>query len=217
MMDDLKDYISRLREDFTKGTLDESSVSKDPFQQFEQWLKQAVEAQILEVQAMTLSTVSEEGKPSSRIVYLREFENGRFWFYGNYESRKGKQLAANPNACINFFWPQLERQIRIEGTVTIGDAQHSDNYYNKRPQESQIGAWASPQSTPLKSRSELEARVDHFKNKFNQTPIARPPYWGGWILNANYYEFWQGRKSRLHDRICYRLADDKWQISRLAP
>ena len=216
-MDDLKKHITKLREDFTKGVLNETNVNSDPSKQFEDWLSQAVKAAIPEVQAMTLSTVSEDNKPSSRIVYLREFENDSFWFYGNYESRKAKQLANNPNASLNFFWPFLERQIRIEGTVDLCDAAHSDNYFNNRPLESQIGAWASAQSSVLSSRNELEEKLNHFKKQFENKPVHRPPYWGGWVLKANYYEFWQGRKSRLHDRICYASENDSWKIMRIAP
>lgn len=216
-MDDLKKHITKLREDFTKGTLSESDVNQLPHLQFEHWLKQAVEAEVPEVQAMTLSTVSADNKPSSRIVYLREFENNCFWFYGNYESRKGKQLANNSNAALNFFWPQLERQIRIEGVVEICDDSHSDNYFNNRPFESQIGAWASAQSSPLSSRQELEDKLAHYKKEFENKTVVRPPVWGGWVLKANYYEFWQGRKSRLHDRICYSIENNAWKISRLAP
>jgi pyridoxamine 5'-phosphate oxidase len=216
-MDDLNKHINKLREDFTKGVLNETDVDADPSKQFERWLAQAVEAAITEVQAMTLSTVSEDNKPSSRIVYLREFENGNFWFYGNYESRKAKQLATNPNASLNFFWPLLERQIRIEGTVSICDATHSDNYFNHRPLESQLGAWASAQSSVLSSRQELEEKLNFFKKQFENKAVQRPPYWGGWVLKANYYEFWQGRKSRLHDRICYSLENNGWEVSRIAP
>lgn len=216
-MDDLKKHITRLREDFTKGVLNETDVNQNPFKQFEFWLAEAVEANIPEVQAMTLSTVSSDQKPSSRIVYLREFENGNFWFYGNYESRKARQLAANPNASLNFFWPQLERQIRIEGTVSLCDAAHSDNYFNNRPFESQIGAWASAQSSTLSSRQELEDNLSRYKKAFENKPVQRPPYWGGWVLTANYYEFWQGRKSRLHDRICYEQENTNWKIIRIAP
>lgn len=216
-MDDLKKHITKLREDFTKGTLSKSEVNKNPYLQFESWLHEAVKAQIPEVQAMTLSTVSSNNTPSSRIVYLREFDDNNFWFYGNYESRKAQQLKENPNACLNFFWPQLERQIRIEGTVELCDDSYSDNYFNGRPLESKIGSWASQQSKELPSREELEKRVEKFKQEFDGKTIQRPPYWGGWVLKANYYEFWQGRKSRLHDRICYELTNTNWNITRIAP
>lgn len=215
-MDDLKKHITQLREDFMRGTLDEAEAEKDPFLQFEKWLRQAVDAKVPEVQAMTLSTVA-GNKPSSRIVYLREFENNNFWFYGNYNSRKAQQLKENPNACLNFFWPDLERQIRIEGTVSQNAESLSDAYFHARPLDSKIGAWASNQSAALDSRKELEDRVEHFKKEFQGKEVPRPPFWGGWVLKASYYEFWQGRKSRLHDRICYTPHHNIWQIRRLAP
>lgn len=216
-MGTLRDEIKKLREDFIKGTLTDAAAKTNPFEQFELWLGQAVEAKIPEVQATTLSTVSKDGKPSSRIVYLREFENNQFWIYGNYNSRKAMQMDANPNVSLNFFWPDLERQIRIEGTVTKCDASYSDNYFNNRPTDSKIGSWASNQSGVLKSRDELEEAVENIRKKFEGKEITRPPFWGGWVLKANYYEFWQGRKSRLHDRISYTLEKENWIIKRLAP
>lgn len=216
-MDELKKHIVKLREDFTKSALDESELREQPGLQFEAWLSEAVKAEVPEVQAMTLSTVSDQHKPSSRVVYLREFENDCFWFYGNYDSRKANHLNHNPNACLNFFWPQLERQIRIEGVVSKCEEIYSDNYFNARPTESKIGAWASKQSATLSSRKELEAAVEQFRLQFAGQDIKRPPYWGGWMLKANYYEFWQGRKSRLHDRLCYTFENNQWKISRIAP
>ena len=216
-MDDLKKHINQLREDFTKGTLSEKAVSKDPSVQFETWMQQAVLAQVPEVQAMNLATVSEAGKPSSRIVYLREFENNRFWFYTNYLSRKSKELSLNPFASLTFFWPELERQIRIEGTIIKADSKESDAYFNARPFESQIGAWASKQSEVLESREFLEKRVEELKQQYSPETIKRPDFWGGFVLKAEYYEFWQGRKSRLHDRISYHLMDTNWTINRLSP
>ncbi len=216
-MEDLNKHIAQLREDFMRGTLDDETVEKNPFLQFQAWLKQAVEAKVPELQAMTLSTVA-NNKPSTRVVYLREFEAGNFWFYGNYTSRKAQQLNQNPNACLNFFWPALERQIRIEGVVKIAASDLSDNYFRSRPRESQIGAWASNQSSALNSRKELEERVEHFEKEFEGKDVPRPHYWGGWMLEANYYEFWQGRKSRLHDRISYyQTPEGSWQMARLAP
>ena len=216
-MDDLKSHISTLREDFTKGTLNESDVNKNPNLQFELWLSQAIASKIPEVQAMNLSTVSNQGKPSSRIVYLREFQNNDFYFYTNYNSKKAQDLFNNPNAAITFFWPELERQIRIEGLVEKASGEQSDAYYNQRPFESQIGAWASNQSHQLMSRNELEQKVEALKKQFTPETIKRPHFWGGLVLKANYYEFWQGRKSRLHDRICYELKNDNWIINRIAP
>lgn len=216
-MDDLRNHIIKLREDFTKGTLNETDVAAEPFIQFSIWLQQAVESKIPEVQAMNLATVSENGRPSSRIVYLREFENNHFSFYTNYNSRKGKEIQKNPNAALTFFWPELERQIRIEGKVEKASSEQSDAYFNNRPYDSKIGAWASEQSNTLSSRKELERRLDDLKARFSPETIKRPEFWGGFILKANYYEFWQGRKNRLHDRICYELKNEKWSIERLSP
>lgn len=200
-----------------RGTLSEQEVSKDPFLQFRLWLQQAVDAKIHEVQAMNLATVSQEGKPSSRIVYLREFENNQFWFYTNYDSKKSQELQQNPNACLTFFWPELERQVRIEGTVAKASAEQSDRYYNTRPYESKVGAWASHQSHLLSSREELEKKVEALRSELSPDTIKRPDFWGGFALTAHYYEFWQGRKSRLHDRISYGLKEGAWRISRLSP
>jgi pyridoxamine 5'-phosphate oxidase len=216
-MDHLREQIIKLREDFTKGTLNETDVNENPALQFEKWLAQAVEAKVPEVQAMTLATVSEDGKPTSRIVYLREFEHNQFWFYGNYNSKKAKHMEKNPNISLSFFWPELERQIRIEGTVIKCHPSNSDAYYNNRPYESKIGSWASNQSGELTSREELINKVEELKKQFTPETIKRPEFWGGWILQATYYEFWQGRKSRLHDRIVYSLEDNVWKIKRLAP
>ncbi|MBA2613283.1 MAG: pyridoxamine 5'-phosphate oxidase [Bacteroidetes bacterium] len=216
-MDDLQKHISKLREDFTKGILNEADVNKDPALQFELWLQQAVESKINEVQAVHLSSVSLDGKPSSRIVYLREFQNNNYSFYTNYNSKKAQQLLKNPNAAFTFFWPDLERQIRMEGAVVKASTMQSDAYFNQRPYESKIGAWASEQSHLLRSRKELEEKVEELKKQYTPATIKRPEFWGGFILKANYYEFWQGRKSRLHDRICYELKNNSWNISRLAP
>ncbi|MDP1803489.1 MAG: pyridoxamine 5'-phosphate oxidase [Bacteroidota bacterium] len=216
-MDDFRDHINNLREDFTKGTLNEDGVNKDPALQFELWLQQAVESKINEVQAVHLSSVSLDGKPSSRIVYLREFQNNNYLFYTNYNSKKAQQLFKNPNAAFTFFWPDLERQVRMEGIVVKASAAQSDSYFNQRPYESKIGAWASEQSHLLASREELEKKVEELKKQYTPETIKRPECWGGLILKVNYYEFWQGRKSRLHDRICYELKAGSWKISRLAP
>jgi pyridoxamine 5'-phosphate oxidase len=207
----------RLREDFTKGTLSENEVEKFPSKQFEIWIAEAIEAQIKETHAMNLSTVSPDGKPSSRIVYLREFGNDQFTFYGNYHSKKAKHIEKNPNVSLHFFWPDLERQIRIEGMVVKCSAQESDAYFDNRPYESKLSAWASDQSDELTSRAELEKKVEEFRKKYSEKDIKRPQHWGGWTVQANYYEFWQGRKSRLHDRIVYVLEDSSWKIKRLSP
>jgi pyridoxamine 5'-phosphate oxidase len=216
-MDELKAYINKLREDFSHGSLDEKDCDPDPAQQFSLWLQQAVSSRIGEVQAMNLATVSAEGRPSSRIVYLREFENNNYWFYTNYNSKKVRELEKNPHASLTFFWKELERQVRIEGTVSKATAEQSDRYFDARPFDSKIGAWASSQSGNLKSRAELEKKVEELKLKYTPENIRRPDFWGGLILKADYYEFWQGRKSRLHDRISYQPDKNGWRIARLSP
>jgi len=211
-MSSLRDEIKKLREDFTKGTL-----KTDPSGQFELWLGQAVKSEVPEVQAVNLCTVSSEGKPASRIVYIREFEKDQYWIYTNYNSRKAKDMLQNPNISLTFFWPELERQVRIEGTVKKADKEKSDTYFKNRPRESQLGAWASNQSGILKNRDELEEAVENCRKKFEGKDVPRPDFWGGFEITATYYEFWQGRKSRLHDRISYSNEKGKWIIKRLAP
>lgn len=216
-MDELQKHIAKLREDFMGGALSENDVNPDPGLQFHNWLQQAVDAKLQEVQAMHLATVSASGQPSSRVVYLREFENHHYSFYTNYNSRKAKELESNPRAALTFFWPELERQVRIEGVIVKAPAAQSDAYYDARPYESKIGAWASQQSGLLGSREELEKTVEALKQKMPPETIRRPDFWGGYSLKADYYEFWQGRKSRLHDRISYHTEGAGWRIARLAP
>ncbi len=217
-MSQLNQHISQLREDFMKGQLSENAIAPLPHLQFENWMQEAIKADVTEVQACHLSTVGNDNKPSSRIVYLREFFDNQFYFYTNYQSRKSIDIASNNNVCLTFFWPELERQIRIEGTVQFAEKEKSDGYFNVRPTESKIGAWSSPQSKVIANREALEKLVNENTIKFKEKNISRPDFWGGYVITANYYEFWQGRKSRLHDRICYTLENDtNWKISRLAP
>ncbi len=217
-MSHVNKHISQLREDFIKGELTEDKLHQLPDLQFEQWMQEAIDAKVNEVPACNLSTVDKNNKPSARIVYLREFSNNEFYFYTNYESRKGKQIAENPNVCLTFFWPELERQIRIEGVILKkAEAEKSDAYFNARPQDSKIGAWSSPQSKVLTNRDELNSFIENNKIKFYNQEIPRPEFWGGYIIKANYYEFWQGRKNRLHDRITFTLENGNWRIERLAP
>jgi pyridoxamine 5'-phosphate oxidase len=217
-MSQVNQHISQLREDFMKGELSENNLNKTPDLQFEQWMKDAIDVKVNEVPACNLATVDKNNKPSARIIYLREFSNNEFYFYTNYDSRKGIQIAENPNVCLTFFWPELERQIRIEGVITQkAEAKKSDAYFNARPQDSKIGAWSSPQSRVLNNRDELNTFIEGNKTKFNNQEIPRPEFWGGYVIKANYYEFWQGRKNRLHDRIAFTLENGNWKIERLAP
>lgn len=217
MDEELKEHIRRLREDFSRGSLDEKDADPDPSLLFRKWMQDAVEARIIELQAMNLSTVSPDGRPSARIVYLREFGDHAFTFYTNYNSRKAKDLTANPHAALTFYWPHLERQVRIEGTVAKSEGETSDNYFNNRPFESRLGAWASGQSEKLSSRIELEKKIEQLRKEFTPETIRRPPHWGGLTLQAGYYEFWQGRPSRLHDRLAYTFVNKNWRMERLAP
>lgn len=217
-MSHINQHIAKLREDFMKGELSENNLLKTPDLQFEHWMKDAIDAKVPEVHACNLATVNAGNKPSARIIYLREFSNNEFYFYTNYDSRKANNISENPNVCLTFFWPELERQIRIEGIITKkAETEKSDSYFNARPLDSKIGAWSSPQSRVLKNREELNSFIENNKEKFKDQEIPRPDFWGGYIIKANYYEFWQGRKNRLHDRIAFTLENNHWKIERLAP
>ncbi|WP_027881428.1 pyridoxamine 5'-phosphate oxidase [Meiothermus rufus] len=206
-----------LRSDYTYGTLLEQEADPNPFRQLERWLREAIEAHLYEPHGMTLSTVGENGRPSSRVVLLRGLDEGGLVFFSNYQSRKGRELAVNPWACLNFWWPPLERQVRVEGQVERLEAELSDEYFASRPYESQLGAVASPQSQVIASREELEARIAELRARYPER-VPRPAYWGGYRLRPDAFEFWQGRPSRLHDRLLYRLQlDGTWKIQRLAP
>jgi pyridoxamine 5'-phosphate oxidase len=210
--------IAALRVEYQKGSLEETEVHSDPMQQFDLWFQQALAAEIHEPNAMSLAT-SYQGQPTIRVVLLKSYDPKGFVFFTNYQSRKGQELAANPLACLNFFWGPLERQVRIEGEVEKISAEESEAYYNSRDKGSRIGAWASPQSQVLESREVLEERVGHFFDKYGHADqIPRPEHWGGYLLKPSLIEFWQGRPSRLHDRICYnRDKQGPWHIERLAP
>ncbi|HVW52792.1 MAG TPA: pyridoxamine 5'-phosphate oxidase [Trinickia sp.] len=209
--------LSDLRKDYARGSLDETSVDADPIRQFETWFKQALDARLPEPNTMTLATVDARGYPSARILLIKGVDERGFVFYTNYESRKGADLAVNPHASLLFYWIELERQVRVEGTVVKTGAEESDAYFQSRPLGSRIGAWASEQSRPIESRALLEAREKSFAERFGDNP-PRPPHWGGYRLVPETIEFWQGRPSRLHDRILYtRESAGDWRISRLAP
>lgn len=209
--------LSAIRRDYTLKELSRSSVDADPFEQFGIWMTEALDAQMPDPTAMTLSTVDAKNRPSARVVLLKEFSNAGFVFFTNYESKKSRDLRSNPNSSLHFFWPELERQISILGTADKIAAEESEAYFKTRPVDSQIGAWASKQSSVLASRSVLEKWVAELKEKFEGRDIPLPDFWGGYRVTPVNLEFWQGRRSRLHDRICYELVDGKWEISRLSP
>lgn len=209
--------IFDLRRDFTLKTLDESEVLTDPIQQFEVWFQEVLKGEVIEPNAMTLSTATLEGKPSSRIVLLKQIQAGGFVFFSNYDSKKAEQIDSNPYCALNFAWHEMERQVRIEGTISKVTSAESDSYFEVRPAKSKLGAWSSPQSQEIPNRAYLEKLVLDSENRFEGKPIPRPENWGGYIIKPNLIEFWQGRSSRLHDRIQYTLTPDGWKIVRLAP
>jgi pyridoxamine 5'-phosphate oxidase len=216
-MPDLPVQIADLRRDYQGAALDERSVDRDPHRQFEEWFQAAVAAGVPEPNAMTLATVDARGRPAARIVLLKDHDVRGFTFYTNYESRKGRELATRPFAALVFFWVELERQIRIEGAIEPVDSAAADVYFRKRPRLSRLAAWASAQSAPLPDRATLEARFEEAQRRYPGEDVARPPHWGGYRLLPDAFEFWQGRASRLHDRITYRRDDTGWDIGRLAP
>ena len=210
--------IQDLRTEYQRGELTEHDAPDDPMVLFAQWFRQAQDAGLREVNAMSLATASADGCPCARIVLLKGFDADGFVFYTNYESRKGLELNANPRACALFFWSELERQVRIEGSVGRVCAQESDEYFAQRPLEARLGAWASPQSRVISDRAELEARLTDARSRFGHlADPPRPPHWGGFRIAPVRIEFWQGRVSRLHDRLLYARGRDAWQRQRLAP
>lgn len=207
--------VADLRLKYGKFELLESGMAGTPIEQFTLWFSEALEAGVPEPNAMTLATIGPDQHPSARIVLLKGFDEQGFVFYTNYESRKGRELAEHPQASLLFFWQMLERQVRIEGRIEKTSAQESDDYYHSRPLESRIGAWVSPQSQPT-TREALETRNSELTASLGNDP-ARPPHWGGYRVVPHYVEFWQGRPSRLHDRLAYRQQDGVWTLQRLAP
>ena len=210
--------IAAIRKDYKLQSLDEKDVQPDPMKQFEKWWQDVLGSTIEEVNAMTLATANKNGRPSARIVLLKGFAKDGFIFFTNYESHKGSELLENPQASLVFFWKELERQVRIEGMAEKISGKESDAYFSSRPEGSKIGAWASPQSKVIASREIIEANVTATEKKFTGAAIQRPPHWGGYIIKPAVIEFWQGRPSRLHDRIQYSKQENgNWKIERLAP
>ena len=209
--------LAALRRDYALATLDERDVDADPIRQFERWFADAAAAQVPEPNAMTLSTATRDGVPSARIVLLKGVDANGFAFYTDYRSRKGAELAENPLAALTFLWKEIERQVRITGSVSRVSTQESDAYFRTRPPGSRLGAWASHQSAVLASREELEARMQDVIGRFPDGDVPLPPHWGGFRVAPDEIEFWQGRTSRLHDRLLYRREESGWDISRLSP
>ena len=210
------EQLAALRKSYERAELDEARSEADPLRQFERWMNEAVDAQLPEPNAMTLATVGPDGRPSTRIVLIKGYDERGIVWYTNYQSRKGRELAGNPFAALQFHWVELERVVRIEGTVEKTEEDESDAYFASRPLDSRIGAWASPQSEPIPSRAVLVANAAKYSAQFLLNP-PRPPHWGGFRLVPHRWEFWQGRKSRLHDRLRYSREGDDWLRERLAP
>ncbi len=209
--------LADIRNEYSLRELSEEKIDNDPFAEFGVWMDEALKAKVNEPTAMTLSTVSAEGRPSSRVVLLKGYDREGFVFFTNYNSRKGRELAGNPFAAVNFFWPELERQVNISGLTSKVSAEESDEYFKSRPFTSRVGAWASNQSEKIDSRMSIMMKAAKLLVKYASGNVPRPPHWGGFRIVPDRFEFWQGRESRLHDRICYELVNGKWLISRLSP
>ncbi|WP_134088177.1 pyridoxamine 5'-phosphate oxidase [Olivibacter sp. XZL3] len=212
-------HIEDIRTDYRLGELNENQLESDPISQFERWFAEAIDAGVVEVNAMTLATTDADGSPDARIVLLKDIENGAFVFYTNYNSQKAREIEANHRACLVFFWPALQRQIRVRGAIEKVDEYSSEAYFHSRPIGSQLGAWASPQSDVIANRTVLEENLKRVFEKYKDQNVPKPPHWGGYKVVPSAIEFWQGRQNRLHDRILYTrdVTNNVWTIDRLAP
>ena len=209
--------VASLRKEYTRAGLAESDIAPDPVEQFRRWFDAALAADLHEPNAMTVATATPEGRPSARVVLLKGFDERGFVFYTNYEGRKGRELDENPRAALLFYWGELERQVRIEGTVSRVSEEEADTYYASRPRGSRLGAWASEQSRVVEGREVLEGRIGDLEAEYEGREVPRPPFWGGYRVGPEVVEFWQGRENRLHDRIAYHRQGAGWEIRRLQP
>ncbi|MBO0859209.1 MAG: pyridoxamine 5'-phosphate oxidase [Chloracidobacterium sp.] len=216
-MENISQKIAQMRREYVSQPFNEDQVSGDPITQFKMWFDEAALSEQPDTEAMTLSTATIDGRVDARIVLLKGCDDRGFVFFTNYESRKSREIMANPRVALTFYWHALHRQVRIEGLAEKVTSEESEEYFQTRPRGSQIGAWASPQSEEIVDREALERRVDEIETRFKDRPINCPPFWGGFRIKPERVEFWQGRESRLHDRILYTLRDNGWRISRLAP
>jgi pyridoxamine 5'-phosphate oxidase len=209
--------VADLRKEYTRAGLAESDVAADPIEQFRRWFDAALDAGLHEPNAMTVATATRDGRPSARVVLLKGFDERGLVFYTNYEGRKGREIEENPRAALLFYWGELERQVRVEGPVSRVPEEESDAYYASRPRGSRLGAWASEQSRTAEGRGVLEGRIRDLEAEYEGREVPRPPFWGGYRVEPEVVEFWQGRENRLHDRIVYRRKDGGWEIQRLQP
>jgi pyridoxamine 5'-phosphate oxidase len=214
-MDEIR--LRELRRDYSSRELSEETIADDPFKQFSAWMAEALNSQIIDANAMTIATVDAQNRPSSRVVLLKGFDADGLVFFTNYESKKAADLAGNRSIALHFFWPQLERQVMINGAAQKTPREESEEYFATRPLESRIGAWASNQSHVLESRAELVKKIAEVRARFEGKDVPCPPFWGGYRVTPDRFEFWQGRESRLHDRIVYILSEGSWRTARLSP
>ena len=211
------DSLHQMRQEYAAGSLNETNMPHNPMEVFNVWLDFAINSGLTEPNAMTVATATADGKPSARVVLLKEVNDNGFVFFTNYMSRKGRELIVNPQVAIVFDWHNLERQVRVEGRAEKLSSEESEAYFNERPEDAKIGAWASPQSKIVKDREELEKHLEEIEEQFEDMPVHRPSHWGGYLIRPSVIEFWQGRPSRMHDRIVYYKTEDGWTMHRLAP